>query len=324
MQGHRLPSYIIYVITALLMVLVIAGCTNDSPDKNTTTVSPLPKSVVNDTQQNITPSPVEECLPENILRIGERFRYNDVTGMHDPSGAGDTISIWVDGSTFSRGYSLKPRYLGAELTYCPAGEGERYLLVRIKSVALRNSAYTPYIDSFSLVGDDGQRYSPSLCFCNDMLCLSGGEAGFSSNIEIANMYTIQDIGGIYTSSLIDRSEVQAMILFTVPETLGKSSSYLVLDTGGAEAAWCLSDVYVDITLRKGQGRIYIRVENARNLHLVKDITVSLVYPDGTVSDIVAEIPDIGEKVAIEVPDLGYETVTVAANLYSGEKMGIYN
>jgi hypothetical protein len=309
----------------LLIVLVAAGCMYDSPVGSTTASSPLSESEGNDTLQNITSATasVERFVPENILRIGERFRYNDVTGIHEPSGAGDTISIWIDGTTVSKGYYLKARYLGAELINCPADEGEKYLFVRIKSVALRNSAYTPYIDSFSLVADDGRMYSPSLCFCDDALCLAGGEAGFYGNVEVANLYTIQDIGGIYTSSLIDRSEVQAMIMFTVPDSFSKSSSYLVLDTGGAEAVWSLSDVYVDATVRKGTGRIYLSVQNAGNLQLVRDMTLSLGYPDGTISETEGEIPKIGETISIEVPDSGYENITIAANLYNGEKMVIY-
>ena len=318
-----MPSCIKYGAMALLIILMTAGCTYNGQPENTTTDSPLQGNEEPEVVQNITSTTKENFDTGTILRIGERFRYNDITGIHDPSGTGDTISIWLDGSTISKGYYLKPRYLGADLTYCPAEDHEKYLFVRIKCVALKNSAYTPYIDSFTLIGDDGERYSPSLCFCNDALCLSGGESGLYGNIELANMYTIQDIGGIYTSSLIDNSEIQSVILFTVPDTLGKSSSYILLDTGGAEATWSLSDVYVDITLKKGSGRITIMVDNARNLHLVRDITVSLTYPDGRNTDINAGIPGIGEKTAVEVPEHGFEPVTIRANLYTGEDIVIY-
>lgn len=322
MQRHRF-RYLGVALTALLIIAIGAGCTYNGQAENKTSVFSVNDTIEPEIVQNISETN-EYFNPADTLRIGERFRYNDTTGIHKPSGAGDTISIWVDSSSISKSYYIKPRYLGAELTYCPPNEGEKYLFIRIKSVALKKSAYTPYIDSFSLIDDDGRIYSPSSCFCNGALCLSGGEAGFSRDIEIANLYTIQDIGGIYTSSLIDRSEVQAMIMFIVPDSFSKSSSYLMLDTGGAEAVWSLSDVYADITVRKSEGRIYIYVQNARNLHLVRDITISLVYPGNSTSEINTDIPGIGETGIIEVQNPGFEKVTITANLYSGEKVLVYN
>lgn len=272
----------------------------------------------------------------NSLNLGERFKYDDATGIsYDDTSGKNTVSLFVEEATERSVYRIRDMKTGS-LNPVDAASGMKFFFVTVTAVHLggyHTDIITPHPYAFSLIAE-GIAYAPLRTFDSSLGAQirnyrQGEENYRTQDLQMAERFVLDEFGEIYIQKSLDKPGKEMVsqngwLVFEVPETLDDTNAFLQLNLAGSRPWWKLFDAQVDVTVRKDPiySTIIAEFRGGPGTRTVRDIDIDATLSDKTTAHAVL-MPVIGEETELQGTS-GDDYVKVVVNLYSGKRFVLYD
>lgn len=277
-------------------------------------------------------------IDPDSMAMETRFKYDDKTGKAYTSLQQqdmNTMAVWLMKTQEKNDYYFGTTSLGGSgsLERVLPASGNKFILVTVRASVLKGYAYSPPHWDFSLTDQDGNTYPTKNILCKDyegreVSLLVGDESlVYEHNVEISNLYKIQDVAKIYTQLKLPDDEEenqQAVIVFEVPEDCNRDYSYVNLDLAISDAKWSLAPVHCTVSVTKDQyGVVKAVFQGGSGVDSIRSIILRVFRTDGTIEETTIE-PLINAEGVIEATKGAENRVQVIVNHYSGSQFLVYD
>jgi len=323
-----------FLFFTTVIAVIASGCMGSSEPGPAETAVPT----VTAEPTAVNPAPGLVLIDPDSMAMETRFKYDDKTGKAYTSSQQqemNTMAVWLMKTQEKNDYYFGTTSLGGSgsLERVLPASGNKFIFVTVRASVLKGYAYSPPHWDFSLTDQDGNIYAAKNVLCEDyegreVSLLVGDEPlVYEHNVEISNLYKIQDLAKIYVQLKLPYNEndnQQAVIVFEVPENCNRDYSYVNLDLAISDAKWSLAPVHCTVSVTKDQfGKVKAVFQGGSGVDSIRSITLRVYKDDGSTEDTSIE-PLVNAEGEIQGTKGVENRVQVIVNHYSGSQFLVYD